>query len=85
MTIQAKISVAVAAIALVTALVSPSSAPAREQHRHHRARHAVASGGTETANTVWSGGQYVGRDPDARLRGQLLNDFNRGTAFPGGH
>jgi hypothetical protein len=82
MTIQAKISVAVAAIALVTALIASSSAPAREQHRHHRARHAVVSGGTET---VWSGGQYVGRDPDARLRGQLLNDFNRGTTFPGGH
>jgi hypothetical protein len=85
MTIQTKISVAVAAIALVTALVASSSAPARQQHRHHRARHAVVFGGTETTNTVRSGGQYVGHDPDARLRGQLLNDFNRGVTFPGGH
>ena len=64
MTIQAKISAAVAAIALVTALVASSSASAREQHRHHRARQAVVSGGTETTNTVRSGGQYVRRDPD---------------------
>ena len=84
MTIQAKASVAIAALTLVTAVVASSSAPARERHRHHHARHAVVSGGTETANTVRSGGQYVGRDPDARLRGQLLNDFNRGATFPGG-
>jgi hypothetical protein len=49
MTIQAKISVTVAATVLVTTLVASSSA-------HHRARHAVVSGGTETANTVMSGG-----------------------------
>jgi hypothetical protein len=44
MTIQAKISVAVAGITMLTAIVASSSAPAPEEHRHHRARHAVISG-----------------------------------------
>ena len=35
-------------------------------------------------HSVLSAGQYVGRDPDARIRGQMLNDFDRGATFPGG-
>jgi hypothetical protein len=35
-------------------------------------------------HSVFSGGQYVGSDPDARIRGQMLNDFDRGATFPGG-
>jgi hypothetical protein len=35
-------------------------------------------------HSVFSAGQYIGRDPDARIRGQMLNDFDRGATFPGG-
>jgi hypothetical protein len=63
MTIQAKISAAVAAIALVTALVASSSASAREQHRHHRARQAVVSGGTETTNRSGQAASMSGAIP----------------------
>jgi len=35
-------------------------------------------------DVVISARHFVGRDPDARIRGQMLNDFDRGATFPGG-
>jgi hypothetical protein len=63
------------------------------KHRHHRLRDRIISSGYADGNgayvytepkTVISAGQYVGRDPDRRLRGQMLIDFNRGVTSPGG-
>jgi hypothetical protein len=76
----AKTFVAFAATAmLVTGLTTGAFAG------HHRARHHVTTEGTRTdPNTVMSGGQYVGRDPDANARAQMLIDYNRGVSSLGG-
>jgi hypothetical protein len=36
-------------------------------------------------SSVISAHHYVGTDPDARIRSQMLIDFDRGASFPGGH
>jgi hypothetical protein len=36
-------------------------------------------------SSVISAHHYIGKDPDARIRSQMLIDFDRGASFPGGH
>jgi hypothetical protein len=80
----AKMFVATATIVLVTGLAAGAFAGDRD-HRHHRPRHHVTTHSTDTdGNTVTSSGQYVGRDPDSRMRQQMLIDFNRGVSATGG-
>jgi hypothetical protein len=76
----AKMSVAFVATAmLVTGVTTGAFAG------HHRLRHHVITEGAHTdSQTVMSGGQYVGRDPDARVRAQMLMDYNRGVSSMGG-
>jgi hypothetical protein len=63
------------------------------KHRHHRwYDRSFASGYSDDGGyyvysepkTIYSAGQYVGRDPDPRIRGQMLIDFNRGVTATGG-
>jgi hypothetical protein len=79
----AKMLIAFVAIAtLVTGLTAGAFA-ADKDSRHHRPRHHVITEGADP-QTVMSGGQYVGRDPDARARAQMLIDYNRGVSSMGG-
>jgi hypothetical protein len=74
----------VATAMLVTGLTAGAFAGDKDT-RHHRLRHHVITEGVHTdPNTVMSGGQYVGRDPDARARAQMLIDYNRGVSSMGG-
>ena len=77
------VAAAVAAVMLVIGLMAPTGAFAAEhKHRHHRAHdHAVVS----DPQTVNAAGQYIGRDPDRQIRGQMLIDFNRGVNAMGGN
>jgi hypothetical protein len=80
----AKMFVATATVVFVTGFAAGAFAGDRD-NRHHRARHHVTTHSTDTdQHTVISSGQYVGRDPDARMRQQMLIDFNRGVSSTGG-
>jgi hypothetical protein len=71
--------VATTTLVLVTGFAAGAFA-GDKAHWHHR--HHVT---TDTdRNAVTSSGQYVGRDPDPHIRGQILIDFDRGASFPGG-
>jgi hypothetical protein len=79
----AKPFVAFVAFAVTAMLVTGLSTGAFAGH--HRAHHHVLIEGARTdPNTVMSGGQYVGRDPDANVRAQMLMDYNRGVSSLGG-
>jgi hypothetical protein len=68
----------------VAALASLTDA-ALAKHRHHPLRPdagvtVYGSGpGAYAPQSVYSGGTYVGTDPDPRMRAQLLTDYNRGV------
>jgi hypothetical protein len=64
-------------------LIPIGYANADPQCRYHRTSDGLIEICPEPHSVV-SAGQYVGRDPDARIRGQMLNDFDRGATFPGG-
>jgi fatty acid desaturase len=70
----------VAAAMLMTGLTA--GAFARDKHHRH---HVTTAGAHTDPDTVYSAGQYVGRDPDARAREQMLIDNNRGVGALGGH
>jgi hypothetical protein len=72
----------VATAALATGLTTGAFAGNKDT-RHHHPRHHVITEGADS-QTVTSGGQYVGRDPDARARAQMLIDYNRGVSSMGG-
>jgi hypothetical protein len=72
----------VATATLVTGLTAGAFAGNKDT-RHHRQRHHLITEGADP-QTVMSGGQYVGRDPDARARAQMLIDYNRGVSSMGG-
>jgi hypothetical protein len=81
-----KVSVVVAIAGIVLATSSASASDKQRLAHRHRLPQASASSGVSTngSNTVYSAGAYVGSDPDARTRMQLLQDYNRGVNFPGG-
>jgi hypothetical protein len=81
----AKTFVAFVATAMLVSGLTAGAFARDKDTRHHRLRHQVIPAGAHTdPNTVISGGQYVGRDPDARARAQMLIDYNRGAASVGG-
>ena len=76
----AKMFVAFVATAVLVTGLTTSALAGTRHHRHH-----VSTGGAHTdPDTVTSAGQYVGRDPDARARAQMLMDYNRGASSLGG-
>jgi|HubBroStandDraft_6_1064221.scaffolds.fasta_scaffold60804_3 hypothetical protein len=81
----AKMFVAFVATAMLVTGFTAGAFARDKDTRHHRLRHHVITEGANTdSQTVMSGGQYVGRDPDARARAQMLIDYNRGVSSMGG-
>jgi hypothetical protein len=72
----------VAAAVLVAGLTA--GAFARDKYTRHHRHHVITEDAHTDPNTVYSAGQYVGRDPDARARAQMLIDNNRGVGSLGG-
>jgi hypothetical protein len=68
---------------VVVAALASVSGPALAKHRHHPANAGVTVYGPGPGYggppNVYSGGTYVGSDPDPRMRAQLLSDYNRGV------
>jgi hypothetical protein len=79
----AKMFVAFVATAMLATGLTAGAFAGNKDTRHHRPRHHAITEGTDP-QTVMSGGQYVGRDPDARARAQMLIDYNRGVSSMGG-
>jgi hypothetical protein len=81
----AKLFVAFVATAMLVTGLTAGAFAGDKDTRHHRLRHHVITEGAHTdPHAVISAGQHVGRDPDDRVRGQMLIDFNRGVSSTGG-
>jgi len=75
------LTLSLSAIGLALLLVHPAEA-AKKRKYHHHAAVSVNTGIQYAPNTVWYGNEYLGADPDPRIRHELLRDL---TAHFGGN
>ena len=68
------IKLALLAVAGTTLLAAPASAAQPHRRPAAHALHYSPAPGVFQNDTVIEGGQYLGRDPDPNVRGQLLKD-----------
>jgi hypothetical protein len=78
------VKLAVAAFGLAVILATPAEAQKARKDRSQAARatSTVSSSHLQTGpNTVWFGNEYLGADPDPRIRAELRRDL--GAHFGG--
>jgi len=63
------------AIVLTVLLASPAEAAKARKHGPHVAANAQTVSYQRDPNSVWYGNEYLGTDPDPRIRHELLRDL----------
>jgi len=69
------------AIALAVLVAAPAEAAKTRKRHPHVAEYVPPSGYPRGPNSVWFGNDYLGADPDPRIRAELLRDL--GAHFGG--
>jgi hypothetical protein len=68
-------------IAIAVLVAAPAEAAKTRKYRPHVAAYVQPSGYPRGPNSVWFGNEYLGADPDPRIRYELLRDL--GAHFGG--